>query len=719
MISSYLDVLKTIWENRDSLVYAFRILRDGVCDGCSLGTKGLRDWTISGLHLCWIRLNLLRLNTMPPFSPEILSDVTPLRNLDERRLRRLGRIPKPMIRRRGDKGFKVIGWGDAIDEIASWIKSTTPNRIAFYLTSRGTLNETYYVAQKVARFLGTNNIDNSARVCHAPSTTALKQTIGYAASTCSYKDVIGTDLLVIFGSNVANNQPVFMKYIEEAKRRGTRVVVVNPFLEPGLRKYRVPSSVRSVVFGTRVADYFYKVRVGGDIAFINGVLKYLVENGWVDHDFINKRTRGWPELVRALERQRIEDLERFSGIPRERMLEFARIYGGARTAVFVWSMGITMHSHGVKNVKAIVNLALARGMVGRPKTGLMAIRGHSGVQGGAEMGAVPDKLPGGVPLDREGLDRFKRLWGFEVPAARGYYITEVVEAAWRGEIDVLYCIGGNLPAVLPDTRFVEEAVKRVPFRVYHDIVLNPQMLIDPGDTVLILPATTRYEVRGGGTETTTERRVVYSPEIPGRRVPDAREEWRVLVDVAKRVKPGLSHLIDFKDTQEIREEIAAAVPVYNGIQRLRRKGDSFQWGGERLCSDGFGTPDGRAVFTPLYPPQVSVPEGYFQLISRRGKQFNSMVLGGRDPLTNTRRNEVVMSGVDMKRLGLSNGDEVVIRSDVGSMRAFVVEGEVSEGVVVAYWPECNVLIRRGSVDPECGIPAYRGQLVRVEKAHAP
>jgi len=713
-IAPYVDIVRTLWENRDRLGYAWRILTRGVCDGCALGTSGLRDWTIPGIHLCWIRLRLLRLNTMGPLDVRLLDDVTRLRAMSEGELRRLGRIPMPLARRRGEAGFRPIAWDEALELIAERLRATAPERMAFYVVSRGTVNETYYVAQKVARLLGTNHIDNSARICHAPSTTALKETIGYAASTCSYRDWIGTDLLVLIGSDIANNQPVAMKYIHLAKKRGTRVAVINPYREPGLERYWVPSSLDSALFGTRVADAFFQIRVGGDIAFLNGVLKHLIANDWVDRAFIAERTEGWEEVVRAVEEQSFERLEHLSGTTREQMLEFARLYARARTAVFLWSMGVTMHEHGVANVKAIVNLALARGMLGRPHCGLVAIRGHSGVQGGAEMGAVPTHFPGGIPITEQSAAHWAAAWGFPVPAWRGYVVSEMIEAAHRGELDVFYLIGSNLVGVLPDSHFVQEALARVPLRVHHDIVLNPQMLVDPADTVLILPATTRYEMAGGNTETTTERRIIFNPEIPGPRLPQARDEWRVLVEIARRVRPDRAEQIAFASTAAIREEIARLVPFYEGIHHLRERGDQIQWGGPRLGEEGrFPTPSGRARFTPLAPPEREVPEGRFQLTTRRGKQFNSMVFDSRDVLAHARRDEVILAPEDLQRLGLREGDPVCVRSEVGEFRGRARSGPIRPGLVMMYWPEANVLIPRHARDPQCGMPAFRSAIVEI------
>ena len=386
--NGYTDILRCIAENRNSLGYAWRILRDGCCDGCSLGTSGMHDWTMKGIHLCNIRLDLLRLNTMPAMDWRLLEDVEPLANRREQDLRRLRRLAVPMVRQRGEKGFRRVTWDEAIAVIAEKLRQTDPRGLAWYLTSRGLTNEAYYAHQKVARFIGTNHIDTSARICHAPSTTALKETVGCAATTCSYTDWIGSDLVVFVGTNVANNQPVAIKYLHYAKKAGTKIFVVNPYREPGMERYWVPSVVESALFGTRIADDFFQVPPGGDIPFFYGVLKHLIENNWLDRDFIDGRTTGWRALENKTRRLHWEELERESGLGRTDMLRFAEALGKARSAIFVWSMGITHHRYGSDNVRAIVNLQLARGNVGRPHTGLMPIRGHSGVQGGAGIGAA-------------------------------------------------------------------------------------------------------------------------------------------------------------------------------------------------------------------------------------------------------------------------------------------------------------------------------------------
>ena len=718
----YAEIIKTIWRNRDELPFALRILSKGVCDGCALGTSGVRDFTMDGVHLCMIRLDLMRLNTMPALDISLLRDAGALEKMTAAALRELGRLPYPMIRRRGEPGFTRVSWDEAIGQTAEQLAMTDSHRMAFYLTSRGLTNEAYYLAQKAARFIGTNNVDNSSRICHAPSTVALKQALGVSASTCSYKDWIGTDLIVLFGSNTPNNQPVTTKYIYQAKQQGTRVAVINPYREPGLERYWIPSVVESALFGTRIADAFFQVHTGGDKAFIAGVIKYLIEKRWTDEEFISTKASGFDDLSSALRDYSWELLEAASGSTREEMLRFATMIAEAKSAVFVWSMGITQHRDGVANVRAIIDLALTRGFVGRDKCGLMAIRGHSGVQGGAEVGAVPNQFPGGVAVDASGARQFSDLWGFDVPDWPGMNAVEMIDAAHAGDLDLLYQIGGNFLETLPEPRYVREAVTRIPFRVHQDIVLSPQMMVEPADTVVLLPAQTRYEQRGGGTETTTERRILFSPEIPGRRIGEALPEWEIPMRIAERIRPDIAHLIHFDNADAIRDELASAVPAYEGIQNLHKAGDQIQWGGERLCerpgADGsavthFPTSDGRARFSVI-KIEHEAATSKLKLSTRRGKQFNSMVHREYDPLTGARREDVLMNHQDAARLGVADGDSVLLTSPAGKMRGRCLIAPITPGNVQVHWPEGNVLIERGKSDPECGIPDFNTE-VEIER----
>ena len=716
------EVARAIWENRDQAGYAWRIISKGVCDGCALGVAGLHDWTLDGPHLCNIRLRLLRLNTMGALDTTALDDVASLRSKTSAQLRELGRLPHPMIRRRGDAGFSRITWDAAMELVADRIRSVDPNRTAWYLTSRGVPNETYYAAQKAVRAIGTNNVDNAARICHSPSTVALKATLGVASTTCSYTDWIGTDLLVFIGANPANNQPVTTKYMHYAKAAGTRMVSINTLREPGMERYWIPSIPESALFGTKLTDDTFLISTGGDVAFLSGALKHMLERDLVDHSFVSDHTSGYDELVAHIGSLSWADLEMSSGATTAQMRQFGEQVGRAKTAVFVWSMGVTQHTYGEATVRAIVNLALTKGFVGRDKCGLMPIRGHSGVQGGAEMGAYATAFPGGEPVNAESAARFSQEWGFEVPSEPGLTAPDMIDAAARGDVDLLVAMGGNFREAMPDPEYVDRALGSIPLRVHIDIVLSNQMLVDPADTVVLLPAMTRYEIPGGVTQTSTERRIMFSPEIEGPRISEARPEWQVFTDLAARVRPELADRVRFEGTQSIREEIARVVPSYDGIQGLRKSGDQVQYGGPHLCADwNFPTADSRAAFSAVPLPDVAIPDGMFALATRRGKQFNTMVHETSDALTGTdARDAVFMHEADARRLGVADGDPVVLRNAIGELKGRVFLSRIQPRNVQVYWPEGNVLIDRSRRSPLSHVPDYNAfvTIEPVARAHA-
>jgi len=714
---NFAEVFRAAWENRDRAGYAWRILRDGVCDGCALGTSGLDDWTVEGVHLCNVRLRLLRLNTMPEMDGSKLGDVASLRGLRSRELRELGRLPYPMIRRRGEPGFTRVTWDEALELIANRIAATEPDRTFLYLTSRGIPNETYYVAQKAMRAIGTNNVDNAARVCHSPSTVALKASVGVGATTISYSDLIGTDLITFLGSNVAKNQPVMMKYLYHAKKAGTKVVTINPYLEPGMDAYWVPSDLESALFGTKITDRFVQVAAGGDFAFLRGALKALIEAGTVDERFVSEHTSGFAELRQQLEATPWDLLEQEAGLPSSEMVAYATMLGAADRAVFVWGMGITQHENGEDNVRAIVDLALSCGFVGREGCGLMPIRGHSGVQGGAEMGAYATALPGGSPVAPETAAALSTRYGFEVPAQPGLTTPAMLDRAGDDEIDVLLAVGGNFREVMPDPSASDAAFAHIPLRVHIDVVPSSQMLVDPADTVVLLPATTRYEIPGGVTETSTERRIIFSPEIPGPRVAEARPEWQVLAELAVRARPDRADAVRFADTAAIRQEIARIVPAYAGIEKLASKGDQLQYGGRHLCAGGdFPTPDGRARFHPVPVTPRTRPGDTFTVVTRRGKQFNSIVFEDKDSLNHLGRDVVMMAGEEASRLGLRDGDAVIVESDHGTLLGKLATCDMARGAIQIHWPEANVLLSSGARSASADIPAYKGAAARVRKA---
>jgi molybdopterin-dependent oxidoreductase alpha subunit len=448
---------------------------------------------------------------------------------------------------------------------------------------------------------------------------------------------------------------------------------------------------------------------------MSGVLKALDELGGWDEDFVRERTSGAAELRARLKAQSFAELCQDAGVEEQDMRRLAQLYARTERAVFVYSMGLTQYEFGVDNVRMVVNLALARGMIGRPGTGVMPIRGHSGVQGSAECGADPEKLPGAVGLEPEHVLRFESAWQHRIPHDKGLRAAELLDRAGESGLDVLYLIGGNHLETMPDRRHARRALSHVKLRVHQDIVLNTSTLLEAEEAVLVLPAQTRYEQRSGGTSTSTERRIRFSPEIPGPRLAEAKPEWEIPCLIGAALDPARKDLFGYRDTDEIRKEMAELMPLYRGIDTLHKEGDWVQWGGPQLGGDGFPTPDGKAHFSSVPVPRVDVPLGQFLLTTRRGKQFNSMTYGPRDPLTaGQARDAILLDARDWTELGIREGERVRVTSQAGSIEATAGSGPCRRGHAQGFWPECNALLGR-KYDPASGEPDYN-TAVRIERA---
>jgi anaerobic selenocysteine-containing dehydrogenase len=414
-------------------------------------------------------------------------------------------------------------------------------------------------------------------------------------------------------------------------------------------------------------------------------------------------------------------IEHESGSTTARILEFARLLIAKPNAIFIWSMGLTQHARGADTIGTLINVALARGLPGHANRGLVPIRGHSGVQGGAEVGCAP-------AVDAATAARWTSVWEFPVKPEKGWTAPEMVEHAAAGDVDLFWIVGGNFLETLPDIERSERALRRPRLRIHHDIVLSPGMLVDGDGDVVLLPAATRYESAGGGTETSTERRIIFSPEIPGRRVGAAKPEWWPFGEAMARAFPNRANYIRFDDVQAIRAEIARAIPLYRGIEKLSAKGDQIQWGGPTLYADGrFPTDSGKAGFRPVrLRPETTIESSHpvrprpnhlssphFLVSTRRGKQFNSMIQREIDPLTGAGRDAIFVNADDLKRLSLQEGQRVRLTSADGFFDGRLRQAPIKPGNLEVHWPEGNALLSGTAIDPDSMEPDYNA-VVTIE-----
>ncbi len=633
-----------------------------------------------------------------------------LRALSPRELEMSGRLVSPVYAGPGENRYRVISWDEALDRLASKLKEAGPERSFFYASGRSS-NEAGFLLQLFARLFGTNYVNNCSYYCHQASGVGLASAIGTGTGTIRLDDLHQSDLYILIGGNPASNHPRLMRSLMELRRRGGEVIVVNPAKELGLVNFRVPSDVRSLLFGSEIASQYLQPHIGGDIALMTGVAKEILSTSGHDARFIRESTEGFDEFLQQVQSTAWESVERDSGVTRAEIQKMAASYMKAKNVVFGWTMGITHHLHGTDNVRMIANLALLRGMVGRSNAGLMPIRGHSNVQGIGSVGVTPN-------LRKQMLERFESQLGVELPKSPGLDTMACMSAAHQGKMDVAMCLGGNLYGSNPDARFAFDAFQKIGMVATMSTTLNTGHAWGQGRETLILPVLPRDEEPEPTTQESMFSYVRLSDGGPARYA-GPRSEVSVLTSLGQRV---LSHqsTLDWKRLEShdaVRQLMGELIPGYEPITEISKTKKEFHIGGRQLSAGTFPTPSGKAKFHAVRLPVRETPDAsQFRLMTVRSEgQFNTVVYEDEDLYRGQdRRDIVLMNAADIERLGLSTDQPVRITSRAGEMRYQRVRPfDVRCGNVMMYCPESNVLIP-GDVDPESKTPAFKNIIVTIQ-----
>src|SRR5262245_47330275 len=403
-----------------------------------------------------------------------------------------GRLVEPMWRAPGATHYAPISWDAAFARIAGHLRSLgSPDEAVFYTSGR-TSNEAAFLWQLFARAFGTNNLPDCSNMCHESSGTGLGESIGEGKGTVGLDDFARCDLILVIGQNPGSNHPRMLTVLQAAKRRGCRIVSINPLRERGLVAFANPQEALGLLGrGTPLADRFVQVRVGGDVALLQGVAKVLLEledaapGTVLDREFIDAHTLGFDAWRKALDERSLDALERAAGVPRPEMRALAELYARSKAGFACWAMGLTQHEHGVANVQELVNLLLLRGNIGRPGAGPCPVRGHSNVQGDRTMGIWERPTP-------EFLARLGAEFRFVPPQEHGLDSVAAIQALHSGRARVFVALGGNFATATPDTAFTHEALRRAELTVHVSTTLNRSHLVH-GREALILPALGRTE----------------------------------------------------------------------------------------------------------------------------------------------------------------------------------------------------------------------------------
>ena len=646
----------------------------------------------------------------PPIPTEIFSHtLEDMRELTGREMERLGRLNTPLHKKPGADRYTPITWDEALALAARRLGATDPARSFFYASGRSS-NEAGFVFQLLARAYGTNNVTNCSYYCHQATSVALKETIGTGTSTVELADLDRCDLIFVIGANPASNHPRFIHKLKGVRDRGGHVVVINPAREPGLVKFAVPKSPASLLKGgDEIASLYLQPRIGEDMALFKAIAKALVAAGALDQAFIDTYCEDAPAFFADLAAHSAEQLSERCGVAQDRIEAAARLYAGAQNAVFAWGMGMTHHVHGVENIEAIANLALMRGMVGRPGAGLLPLRGHSNVQGIGTIGVKP-------VLEADVMDRIESAFGITLPAEQGLDTMACMQKAYEGAMDAGVIMGGNLYAANPNERWARAALDAVPFKLFLTTTLNRGHVhgVDSGE-VVVLPVTARDEE---WQPTTQESMFNYVRLSDGgiTRLDNVRPESVILADLATALLPGSPiPFAAFKDHADLRKVIARIVPGLEALGDIDVAKKEFHIANRLIHTPRFGTKSGKARFRTLPLPQRTDAAPFTLTTMRSEGQFNSIVYEEHDSYRGTKtRWCVLMNRDDIAELGL--GGRATIKSDQGEMAdVAVVPFDLPRGNVMAYYPEANVLTGT-AIDPRSKTPSFKATPIWVEAA---
>ena len=687
------------------------------CKTCALGMGGQRGGMVnergSFPEVCKKSLQAMAADMQGAVRETFWSTyaVEQLKRFSPRELETCGRLVQPVLYQKSNNYYRPISWDEANQRMIQKLRSVPASDTFWYFSGRSS-NEAGFLLQLFARLYGTNHVNNCSFYCHQASGVGLASSVGSGTASIVLEDLEKADLIFVIGGNPASNHPRLMTTLMHVRRRGGEVIVINPVVETGMVNFRIPSDPRSLLFGSRIASLYVQPDIGGDLALLTGIAKRIVELGAQDEPFLRDHCRDaqrWLEQLRATPWSLIESR---SGVSRAQIEAIAQRYAAAKNVVFTWTMGITHHEHGVQNVQAIANLALLRGMVGRPHAGLLPIRGHSNIQGIGSVGVTPQ-------LKETIFQRLQSEFGVRLPTTPGFDTLACMEAAHARQLRVGFCLGGNLYGSNPDARFAAEALGRLEMLVYLNTTLNTGHAHGLADETLILPVLARDEEPQPTTQESMFNYVRLSDGGP-RRHAGPRSEVEVIATVAEGVLgTGPLDWRSMQDTGKIRDAIARVVPGFEAIRDIDRTKKEFQIEGRTFHQPQFPTADGRAVLHahPLEPlPELTLQANQLRLMTVRSEgQFNTVVYEEYDLYRGQdRRDVILMHPDDLHRLGLKQEERVTVSSQTGVLhdiqaRAFPA---IKPGNALMYYPEANVLVSR-RVDPLSKTPSFKSVLVTV------
>ncbi|WP_292491576.1 formate dehydrogenase subunit alpha [Methanoculleus sp. 10] len=625
------------------------------------------------------------------------------------------RLTKPLIKKDGK--FVEATWDEAYSLIAKKFKSYKPDEFAALASARVS-NEENYLLMKFARgVMKSRHIDHCARLCHASTVAGLAGAFGSGAMTNSILDIAESKCVFVLGSNTFEQHPLIGRKIVQAKMNGAKVIYADP-------RYTATA---------RQADLYMPFVSGSDVAILNGLMQEIIKNGWEDKEFIEKRTKDYEKLKEVVMKDAysLENVSKISGIPVESLKTAAEWLGTTKPGAILYSMGITQHTVGVDNVKSVANIQMLLGNLGKPGSGVNALRGQNNVQGACDMGALPVVFTAYQKVtDAAVHKKFADAWGFPdgiCEPKNGYEVTVMMDVLTDnpGELKCMYIMGENPMLSDPDLNHVRHALESLEFLVVQDIFLTETA--EMADVVL--PAACYAE--RNGTQTSTERRVQMwrkAQDPPG----EAKEDWQIISELA--AKMGYAKQFPYQSAEEIFTEVAAVTPSYHGMTYERlSKPEALHWpcptlehpGTPILHKEKFSHPDGLGIFTPIeWKPPAEVPDAEYPFVLTTGRVLWHWHTGSMTRRSATLDAEVPTGWIeinpeDAKALGIKNKEKVRAVTRRGSVEVPAkVTKDIMKGIMFMpfHFAECAAnILTNNALDPIAKIPEFKACAVKVEK----
>ena len=633
-----------------------------------------------------------------------------------------GRITQPMFLDTDKENYVPIEWEDAFAIIRDSIDLNSPERVALYTSGRCS-NEAAFLWGTLARQIGTNNLPDCSNMCHESSGVALSQSIGIGKGTVTLDDFDHSDLVIVVGQNPGTNHPRMLSALASCKRNGGSVLSINPLEEAAMKRFKHPQEIIGMIGrGTQIADDHIPVRINGDSALFKGFAKIILDNETQNHEFIESHTTGYDELVDHLNSVSWDEIERISGISRDRISEIGNIISKSKRMIVCWAMGITQHKNSVATIQDIVNLLLLGGHFGRQGAGVCPVRGHSNVQGDRTVGI--NHHP-----SEAFLQAIDTEFGITAPRNSGVDTVRLIQGALEDEFDVLLCMGGNLLSAMSDTLSTAEALSKIDLTVQISTKLNRSHLVT-GRRALILPCLGRTEIdaQSSGNQFVTVENSMGVVHSSTGSLPPASNSLKSEVSITCSIGNAIfgSQPINwpsFTDNYDIiRDSIQRVIPGFeNYNERVRKKGGFYLPNGPR---DGptWNTASGLAVFNSNELSSIDQDNGYVMMTIRSHDQYNTTIYGMDDRYRGIHKSRriVLMNPDDMEEEGIVPSEEIDLISEYQGTerhaeRWKVVPYSIPRGNVATYFPEANVLIPLDSVAELSNTPTSKSVLVRISR----